>query len=63
MVKIAPDMDEVAIEQVVECIVREGMDGVIATNTTLSRDAVKDWNTQKKPVVWAAILWHKWART
>lgn len=41
LVKIAPDMDEVAIEQVVECIVKEGMDGVIATNTTLSRDAVK----------------------
>lgn len=41
LVKIAPDMDEVAIEQVVECIIREGMDGVIATNTTLSRDAVQ----------------------
>jgi dihydroorotate dehydrogenase len=41
LVKIAPDMDDVAIEQVVECIVSEGMDGIIATNTTLSRDAVK----------------------
>mgnify|MGYP000739776834 CR=1 FL=1 len=41
LVKIAPDMDEVAIEQVVECIVKEGMDGIIATNTTLSRDAVQ----------------------
>jgi len=41
LVKIAPDMDKVAIEQVVECIVNEGMDGIIATNTTLSRDAVK----------------------
>lgn len=41
LVKIAPDMDDVAIEQVVECIVTEGMDGIIATNTTLSRDAVK----------------------
>lgn len=40
LVKIAPDMDEVAIEQVVDCIVAEGMDGIIATNTTLSRDAV-----------------------
>lgn len=41
LVKIAPDMDEVAIEQVVECIVTQGMDGIIATNTTLSREAVK----------------------
>lgn len=41
LVKIAPDMDSVAIEQVVDCIVTEGMDGIIATNTTLSRDAVK----------------------
>ena len=41
LVKIAPDMDDVAIAQVVDCIVTEGMDGIIATNTTLSRDAVK----------------------
>ncbi|NVK24351.1 MAG: quinone-dependent dihydroorotate dehydrogenase [Gammaproteobacteria bacterium] len=41
LVKIAPDMDDVAIEQVVECITKEGMDGIIATNTTLSRDAVQ----------------------
>lgn len=41
LVKIAPDMDKVAIEQVVDCIVTQGMDGIIATNTTLSRDAVK----------------------
>lgn len=40
LVKIAPDMDEVAIEQVVDCIVTQGMDGIIATNTTLSREAV-----------------------
>jgi len=41
LVKIAPDMDDIAIAQVVECIVSEGMDGIIATNTTLSRDTVK----------------------
>ena len=41
LVKIAPDMDDVAIEQVVDCIVTQGMDGIIATNTTLSREAVK----------------------
>lgn len=41
LVKIAPDMDDVGIEQVIECIVNNSIDGVIATNTTLSRDAVK----------------------
>lgn len=41
LVKIAPDMDKVAIEQVVDCITSQGMDGIIATNTTLSREAVK----------------------
>jgi len=41
LVKIAPDMDDIAVEQVVNCIVSQKMDGIIATNTTLSRDAVK----------------------
>ncbi len=41
LVKIAPDMDDIGIEQVIECIVKNSIDGVIATNTTLSRDAVK----------------------
>ena len=41
VVKIAPDMDDIAVEQVVNCIVNQRMDGIIATNTTLSRDAVK----------------------
>lgn len=41
LVKIAPDMDDIAISQVVDCIVTQGMDGIIATNTTLSREAVK----------------------
>ncbi|MBU2881290.1 quinone-dependent dihydroorotate dehydrogenase [Psychrosphaera sp. B3R10] len=40
LVKIAPDMDKIAVEQVVDCIVTQGMDGIIATNTTLSREAV-----------------------
>ena len=41
LVKIAPDMDDIAISQVVDCIVTQGMDGIIATNTTLSREVVK----------------------
>jgi len=40
-VKIAPDMDEVAVQQVAETLLRSKMDGVIATNTTLDKSAVQ----------------------
>ena len=40
VVKIAPDMDENAIKDVSQTLLDEGMDGVIATNTTLAREAV-----------------------
>ncbi|EHR42464.1 quinone-dependent dihydroorotate dehydrogenase [Alishewanella jeotgali] len=39
-VKIAPDMDSVAVEQVAETLLRSKMDGAIATNTTLDRSLV-----------------------
>ena len=40
-VKIAPDLDEAQIEVIAATLQRHGMDGVIATNTTLARDAVQ----------------------
>ena len=40
-VKIAPDLDESQIGVIAATLVRHAMDGVVATNTTLSRDAVK----------------------
>ena len=40
-VKIAPDLDEVQVSMIAATLLRHKMDGVIATNTTLSRDAVK----------------------
>jgi dihydroorotate dehydrogenase len=40
-VKIAPDLDEAQIEVIAATLKRHAMDGVVATNTTLSRDAVK----------------------
>ncbi|TVP59804.1 MAG: quinone-dependent dihydroorotate dehydrogenase, partial [Halomonadaceae bacterium] len=39
-VKIAPDMDEPALKLVAQCLLEHRLDGVIATNTTLSREAV-----------------------
>ena len=40
-VKIAPDLDERQIEVMAASLKRHGMDGVVATNTTISREAVK----------------------
>jgi len=40
-VKIAPDMDLVAVNQVAETLLKSKMDGVIATNTTLDRSLVQ----------------------
>lgn len=40
-IKIAPDLDETQIGVIASTLRRHGMDGVIATNTTLARDAVQ----------------------
>jgi dihydroorotate dehydrogenase len=39
--KIAPDLDEAQVRVIAATLGRHGMDGVIATNTTISRHAVK----------------------
>jgi dihydroorotate dehydrogenase len=39
-VKIAPDMDDEGIRFIASALQASGLDGVIATNTTISRDAV-----------------------
>jgi dihydroorotate dehydrogenase len=40
-VKIAPDLDETQVKVIAATLLRHGMDGVIATNTTLARTAVQ----------------------
>ncbi|MEL0656938.1 quinone-dependent dihydroorotate dehydrogenase [Pseudoalteromonas issachenkonii] len=40
LVKIAPDLDQIQIQQVSESLLNNKIDGVIATNTTLERAAV-----------------------
>jgi dihydroorotate dehydrogenase len=39
-VKIAPDLDEAQVDLIAATLTRHGLDGVIATNTTVARDAV-----------------------
>ena len=40
-VKIAPDLDEAQVDVIAATLKRHAMDGVVATNTTIGRDAVK----------------------
>lgn len=41
LLKIAPDLDDDQLAVIIDALQRHHIDGVIATNTTLSRDAVK----------------------
>lgn len=47
-VKIAPDMDDDAITQVAQTLLAQGIDGVIATNTTIGREGVEQYETSKE---------------
>ncbi len=47
-VKIAPDLDEAQIEVIAATLRRHAMDGVVATNTTLDRSAVKGLPHEKE---------------
>ena len=40
LLKIAPDLDDAALEAIAKCLLKHRMDGVIATNTTVSRAGV-----------------------
>lgn len=40
LVKISPDLNNKQIDDVIELISQHGMDGIIATNTTISRDGL-----------------------
>jgi dihydroorotate dehydrogenase len=40
-IKIAPDLDGAQVKLIAASLLRHGMDGVVATNTTLERSAVK----------------------
>ena len=41
LLKIAPDLDDSQLAFIIEALQRHHIDGVVATNTTVSRDAVK----------------------
>jgi dihydroorotate dehydrogenase len=41
LVKIAPDLEDAAVRQIAKLAVDVGLSGLIATNTTLSRESLK----------------------
>jgi dihydroorotate dehydrogenase len=42
MLKIAPDLDDAALEAIVETVVAANIEGMIVANTTIARDRVRD---------------------
>ena len=58
--KIAPDLDEAQVEVIAATLRRHGMDGVVATNTTLARDAVDGPAAcEEAGGLWARRCWRR----
>jgi len=47
LVKIAPDLSEDEIEAITDACLRQKIDGIIATNTTISRDGLKTGDVKR----------------
>jgi dihydroorotate dehydrogenase len=60
--KIAPDLDRAAIEDIAEVALESGIDAVIATNTTLSRDGLKSAHRDEAGGLSGAPLFEKSTR-
>jgi dihydroorotate dehydrogenase len=61
LIKLAPDLDDEALPETVAAITEHGVDGIIVSNTTLSRDGVSDVSfaaeaggLSGKPLFWRA---------
>lgn len=48
LLKIAPDMDEASLEEIVGEVRSKCVDGLIVSNTTISRDGLKDMDVAKE---------------
>jgi len=60
--KIAPDLEPQEIDEVAEVALAAGIDGIIATNTTLSREGLKSANRDEKGGLSGAPLFEKSTR-
>lgn len=48
-VKIAPDLEDAGVEAIAGCVAARGIDAVIATNTTVSREGVGHLRASREP--------------
>jgi dihydroorotate dehydrogenase len=55
-VKIAPDLTDDELKAMAQVLIEQQIDAVIATNTTLSRDGVRDWADQAGGLSGAPLL-------
>lgn len=60
--KIAPDLDRAAIEDIATVVLESGIDAVIATNTTLSREGLKSAHRDEAGGLSGAPLFEKSTR-
>ena len=58
-VKIAPDLGEAELADIAEVALESGLSGIIATNTTLSRDGLKSASSAEKGGLSGAPLFEK----
>ena len=58
-VKIAPDLDRHELEDVAEVALSSGIDGIIATNTTLNRDGLQNRHRDEKGGLSGAPLFER----
>ncbi|TMV54127.1 dihydroorotate dehydrogenase (quinone), partial [Thioclava sp. BHET1] len=61
--KIAPDLDAAGLEDIAEVALSSGIDGVIATNTTLAREGLKSPRRDQAGGLSGAPLFEKSTRT
>lgn len=61
-VKIAPDLDADALAEIAETSIAAGIDGIIATNTTLARDGLRSQHAQEAGGLSGAPLFERSTR-
>ncbi len=47
IIKLAPDLQNDELKDAVEVVLKWGIDGVIATNTTISREGLRSWSSEE----------------
>ena len=50
LLKIAPDLNDQQLDEIVEVVAESGIDGVIASNTSTNREGLKESDTNLKAI-------------